>query len=77
MVRNGDIGKWTYSNVRLDTTSTDTDDDDSGNITTESSTVLNGNRQGCRPEDHEALRSVLVMSFRVQKDGSDHLQTSR
>ena len=46
--------------VGLDTTSSETDDDDGGNIATESSTVLNGNRQGCCPQNHEALRIVLT-----------------
>jgi hypothetical protein len=54
--------------VGLDTTSSETDDDDGGNIAAESSTVLNGNRQGCRPQNHEALRIVLDQLLRARKD---------
>ena len=54
--------------VGLDTTGSETDDDDGGNIAAESSTVLNGNRQGCRPQNHEALRIVLDQSLRARKD---------
>jgi len=50
--------------VRLDTTSSETDDDDCCNIATKSSTVLNRYGQGGCPEDHETLRDMSVLDGR-------------
>lgn len=41
------------SDVRFDATSSETDDNDGGNVATEGSTVFNGDRKRSSPEDHK------------------------
>lgn len=69
----------TLTNVRLDTASSKANDNNCSDIATESSAVLDRNRQGGRPEDHKALGrvSAVVEGEKSGKYPSEYLRPSR